>query len=151
MREILFRGKRKDNGEWITGCLLKVTFRGETFHLIFGDDFSLIGDDVKSLSHALVDPSTVGQFTGLADKNGKKIFEGDIIKYHESFVMKSTGVVFFGENEWGGNTNVGFYVKWVIAELPDILRTDLGFWCHERDIEIIGNIHDNPELLEEAK
>ena len=75
MREILFRGKRIDNGEWVEGSLLKVTIKRQTAHLIFGDNFSLIGGYVKALSHAMVDPSTVGQFTGLTDKNGRKIFE----------------------------------------------------------------------------
>ena len=131
----LYRGKRKDNGEWVQGSLV-----------LWEDGSASINISTVAPMYA-VDPDTVGECTGLTDKNGKLIFEGDIIKYHEPFVMKATGVVCFGQHQWSGNSNVGFYMKWVIAELPDILRTDLGFWCNERDVVVIGNVHDNPELL----
>ena len=80
----LFRGKRIDNGEWVEGCLLKVTLNGKTAHLIFGDNFSFVGGDVKALSHALVAPDTVGECTGVTDKNGKLIFEHQTIKYERN-------------------------------------------------------------------
>ena len=142
MREILFRGKLIDDYEWVTGSLI---LHGE-YPLIFAvRDFPL----GTGMYH--VDPATIGQYTGLTDKNGKKIFEGDILKYHEPFVMKAVGVVCYGENQWSGNKNVGFYMKWFIAELPNILRTDLGFWCNDREVEIVGNIYDNPEFLKEVQ
>lgn len=144
MREILIRGKRIDNGEWVEGNLF---VPDEVAHRKAPTEI-LVGTNVVRISYE-VDPATVGQYTGLTDKNGKRIFEGDVLKYHEPFVMKATGVVCFGENQWSGNSNVGFYMKWIIADLPDILRTDLGFWCNEREVEVIGNIHDTPELMKE--
>ena len=140
-REIIFRGKRLDNGEWITGSLLKVTFRGDTFHLIFGDDFSMVGGDVKSLSHALVDPTTVGQFTGLTDKNGKKIFEGDIIECWSEGV-KARGTV---QQNRGGLWII--YPAWQKHIMWGLCPNEDGL----TDVEVIGNIHDNPELVEAVR
>lgn len=144
MREILFRGKRIDNGEWVEGCLLKVTLNGKTAHLIFGDNFSFDGHDVKALSHALVDPSTVGQFTGLTDKNGERIFEGDRVVYpdgtsYSSYDDYNEGVVDYDEEA------MRFYFtdRWSV-EMEDFDVVD-GVMV---DVEIIGTIHDNPELME---
>ena len=139
MREILFRGKRVDNGEWVYGCLLKVTLNGKTAHLIFGDNFGFDGNDVKALSHDLVDPSTVCQYTGLTDKNGKRIFGGDVVEFCDI-----KGVI---------NYNTGCYcVKtnkpdWKSRNNPAI---DIVLNEYENELEIIGNIHDNPELLKEV-
>ena len=109
MREILFRGKDIISGEWITGFLV---------------DAQHIGCWVEANP---VRPETVGQFTGLTDKNGTKIFEGDIIKLEQSgkcYEVKYKSVCFC----------IG--INWAIS--------------HEPDCEVIGNIHDNPELLEGA-
>ena len=135
MREILFRGKRIDNGEWVDGSLLKVTINGKTAHLIFGDNFAFVGGDVKALSHALVDPSTVGQYTGLT-ANGKKVFEGDIIKAYvcdheledEYLSYTPIKVTFCG----------GYFYPF---HLEGCWRSGVS------DIEVIGNIHDNKSLL----
>ena len=119
MREILFRGKRIDNKEWIEGTVFshdnnKVIIFSQ--HPMFG---ILLGEEV--------DPETVGQFTGLTDKNGVKIFEGDIIEH-------------------GGN-------RYSINYLPDYTRFSAvqpnNVFCvfaYQRG-EVIGNIYDNPELL----
>ena len=136
MREILFRGKRFDNGEWMEGSILKVTINGKTAHLIFGDDFAFDGRDVKALSHALIDPSTVGQYTGLTDKNGKKIFEGDILRITERGVTMDGGYVAF-ENGYPGG--------WLVKSPTDESKCSLAM---RGNVEVIGNIHDNPELLE---
>lgn len=138
MREILFRGKRMDNGEWVDGSLLKVTINGKTAHLIFGDNFAFVGGDVKALSHALVGPSTVGQYTGLT-ANGKKIFEGDIIKIPDDY------------NEFGHNAGEIYEVYFCCGgfRLKPKYTKARGYWLEDDEtVEVIGNIHDNPELLE---
>ena len=135
MREILFRGKRMDNGEWAEGSLLKVTINGKTAYLIFGDNFSFDGNDVKALGHALVDPATVGQYTGLQDKNGKQIFEGDIVAL---------------ERGWGEKVMYTIeYDSEICSFIGDSVNY-IGFTTFEDDgdrFEVIGNIHDNPELV----
>lgn len=122
MREILFRGKRVDNGEWLYGCYYHCigTAYGATFIVV--NDFGFIE----------VIPHTVGQYTGLTDKKGKKIFEGDIVKN-----SRDVGLLYYKEK------NSAFTVKgW-----------EYGYWLwHDKeDIEVIGNIYDNPELLEVEK
>jgi uncharacterized phage protein (TIGR01671 family) len=134
MREILFRGKRMDNGEWVEGSLLKATINGKTAYLIFGDNFSFDGNDVKALSHALVDPATVGQYTGLTDKNGKRIFEGDIVTF---------------------KTRVGSFkphcVRWYEEDARFLVAGIDGVRSYPMDkaweYEVLGNIHDRPELI----
>ena len=140
MREILFRGKRADNGEWIEGYYAKQSnhacFAHELKyqHFIFKDvclDFNLGG-----LQGFEIIPETVGQYTGLTDKNGVKIFEGDILKgcYDEDNPEEYAVLVVFWDNGWRMHQN---------AAEPDFLEE---FDC--RICEVIGNIHDNPELLE---
>ena len=136
MREILFRGKRIDNGEWAVGYLgvfkdgtqIYVPFTEEEERKYRGHIFSAIG----GLWYA-VDPSTVGQYTGLTDKNGKRIFEGDIVE----------GVDYDADDGFG-----------VVCWNDGAFEVGNGSWCgtfHDnyfgRDFEIIGNIHDNPELM----
>lgn len=129
MREILFEGKRTDNNEWAFGDLL---------HLPNGDVVIL-----SNKGYVKVIPETVGQFTGLTDKNGKKIFEGDIVK----------GDLGLG---YGDNENHIAYIEYqedgMSFCLVEILEEDFGK-CAEisDDLEVIGNIYDNPELLGEEK
>lgn len=130
MREILFRGKRTDNGEWVEGYLY-ITQNGEYEISNYCKYY-----DWERYTYIVI-PETVGQYTGLLDKNGKKIFEGDII---QSLETKETAVVqWFPEHSafmvWCKSSNeVGFLYE-----------------CTKSNIEVIGNIYDNPELLEVSK
>lgn len=130
MREILFRGKRIDNGEWVEGWLIK-----DEYGFCIASDNSLYHVDgcEWNFDDVLVDPATVGQFTGLTDKNGKKIFEGDVVdRATERSGQKSshrTGVVVF--------KRYGFVFE-------PIGNRGHGMWiCGE--LEVIGNIHDKEE------
>lgn len=128
MREILFRGKRKDNGRWIQGDY-------QHFH-IENDIYVYIGRWGQEMR--TVKPETVGQFTGLTDKNGKKIFEGDIIEHHaQGNIIVNRGVVVWDASE-------GRFAYQLRTMLP-------GFYMHNPEtVEVIGNIHDNPELQNEV-
>lgn len=127
MREILFRGKRLDNGEWVEGQLLEATPSGKTAHLI----------SVNHFIHALIDPKTIGQYTGLTDRNGKRIFEGDIVE--GSDFNSEDG---YGEIMWDEQT-----ARFAIIGNTNNLFIDFDFYFGN-EIEVVGNIHDNPELLE---
>lgn len=132
MREILFRGKRIDNGEWIEGAFLND--RDGSFYICPAVSDITYGDNGNRRRIGCwykVDPETVGQFTGLTDKNGKKIFEGDIVKRPDS--IRSFQVM------W----NMDFPAFWLFRQSCYMsLLTD----C----VEVIGNIHDNPELVEDS-
>lgn len=131
MREILFRGKRKDNGEWAYGNYA-VTDNNEKQHFIFQN---------KAFEFE-VDPETVGQYTGITDDNGKKIFEGDILGVTND------------DPDYDYITKVYLDCDTFCVDVQgqDYDYTSIGFaieiWGDECDrVEIIGNIHDNPELL----
>lgn len=133
MREILFRGKRVDNGEWLYGCYYHCigTAYGATFIVV--NDFGFIE----------VIPHTIGQYTGLTDKNGERIFEGDIVQWKDENFNNYTSVV-----EWCGE-------KWNYPAF-DLAKHDyecngLQYVHEDCIIEVIGTIYDNPELLEVKK
>lgn len=136
MREIIFRGKRADNGEWVYGSLIteRNMFDGNlmTMH---------IQDIEEPYDDNLIDDETVGQFTGLTDKNGTKIFEGDIVmhiqKYEISGKVKSIAVIKWDEA----------YSCYSVEYTNDRITAFLGTEHHR--LEVIGNIHDNSELLTE--
>lgn len=157
MREILFRGKRKDNGEWIYG-----NYCGAEYLQSEGIEHLIIEIPKTGCSKQII-LETVGQFTGLTDTNGKKIFEGDIVRYtdEESYYPEEQcefiGKIVFEIGAFGIATN-------------DNIPIDLNCWCGNDNfvslwelywnlsvegemldmIEVIGNIHDNPELLKEG-
>ena len=125
MREILFRGKCIDDGEWVYGDL---------YHR---NEEVLINNYQQGFNLA-VSPETVGQFTGLTDMNGKKIFERDVLQFN--YTGKNHGVegkatVIFEHGKFG--VLWGWHKEFVCLD---------GF--ANTTIEVIGNIHDNPELLE---
>lgn len=146
MREIKFRGKCLDNGTWIYGSLFDRIWRnsadGSRVCYIFPDN--MLDDDdgggdswedfAESAEEYEVDPATVGQYTGLKAKNGKEIYEGDIVSVSYGYPgLDFSGVI---EYERGG----------FILRYPDAGYLNTVDFC-ECDIHIIGNIHDNHELL----
>ncbi len=140
MREILFRGKRINNGEWVYGAYYgtcRITNEDGGFeykHLMRRNNDEPL---------YIVDPETVGEYTGLKDKNGKKIFEGDIVRYRlEWWQCPMKSVVEYCADKW----------NYPAFDLKDHDYEANGLQCaHEEGIglEVIGTIHDNPELLEE--
>ncbi len=153
MREILFRGKRIDNGEWVEGYYLVAA--GMAFISAFG-----IREPIQ------VDGETVGQYTGLTDKNGIRVFEGDIVK--QTFLKT---VVIASDDIWDADEYADLYgedvggvvilpSKGACIKNPVIHREIDCEITQDREVakmyknicsgrcEVIGNIHDNPELLE---
>ena len=133
MREILFRGKRVDNGEWIQGDIVQFPVHGVV----------RIVEQEPSYKDAEVDSDTVGQYTGLTDKNGKKIFEGDII--HLEYSQVFFGGEYFGEYTAEVSYKEGCFITDGMNN-GDEIETPLSGFDND-EVEIIGNIHDNPELL----
>ena len=133
MREILFRGKRVDNGEWIQGDIVQFPVHGVV----------RIVEQEPSYKDAEVDSDTVGQYTGLTDKNGRKIFEGDII--HLEYSQVFFGREYFGEYTAEVSYKEGCFITDGINNGDEIETPLSGF--NNDEVEIIGNIHDNPELL----
>ena len=152
MREILFRGKRLDNGKWVYGYYVHIgPVSCQRAYII---------PEYKSAIYAIeVDPSTVGQYTGLIDKNGVSIFEGDIV---DLFGMNGKvvqecgafGIAFMKtidydllESKIPFNNSANFCFNDNFISLWEV------FWNYEQDdnplyeVEIIGNVHDNPEML----
>ena len=150
MRYISFRGKRVDNGEWVYGYLV------EMFGVL-----NIIGKDNENIVYEII-PETVGQFTGLTDNNGNKIFEGDIVKYSdEEYYCPEECTEFIGEIVF----EKGAFGIGCRKELP----IDLDYWCDNDNfvslwelywnlncaqcelpmIEVIGNVFDNNLEVEE--
>lgn len=146
MREILFKAKRKDNGEWIEGSLIDLDIdsgycyivppykQASTLPISF-----LITDGMK-----LVDPETLCQFTGLCDKNGKKIWENDIVLITEN-VYSTVKFGLYHEAGKSERTHQGFYLE---SMDKYYYREKLGYWAKES--VVVGNIFDNKELLQEG-
>ena len=143
MREILFRGKRLDNGEWVEGAYCPKSCDSPFGPMI--DKPSIIKlDDPFSGFRFDVDPSTVGQYTG-TDKNGKKIFEGDIVDASEEW-WNACGPA--------GHDSPIMVVSWneCVSGFDPFADydCDCGVYINDSGCKVIGNIHDNPELLEVA-
>ena len=152
MREILFRGKSTQGDGWVEGSYMEHYFssrHGRVSAIFWNDDSSC------QTYRTPVVPKTVGQYTGLTDKKGKKIFEGDIIK-SDNGKQSAVSVIKFGE----------YYPKMFYEMLDMYIPGKLhlpscGFYAESIDkheemilfqstcVEIIGNVHDNPDLLDE--
>ena len=159
MREILFRGKRTKDGEWVEGSLLIDEYdragKTEKYYRIIGCTYG-DADDNGLLKYQLgfdeeVDRDTVGQFTGLYDDRGRKIFEGDILVHH-SFFKDHFAVIKYGEfncsccqGVYGWSSTSGYVdIRDLCddpSELPKVRLEDP--WN-----EVVGNIWDNPELIQ---
>lgn len=153
MREIIFRGQRKDNKEWVTGNLF-IDEKNEKYEILVGYTNYRIAWEVL--------PETVGQYTGLKDKNGKRIFEGDIIRYADIDEYRMYLESLECPEDYQENA---FYNMWTIDEV--VYGINVGYPAfdlnkHDWEVnglsnlnesggfyyEVIGNIHLNPELLE---
>ena len=141
MREILFRGKRLDNGEWVEGYLGQDT--------LIGNNKTWLGYVIKSIPQKLwdcdwfeIDPATIGQYTGLKDKNGKRIFEGDVVQFQRvnalGWITQRVGEVLFPFDD----ETPCFYVYAPTGDAWDFYTIE--------NIVVIGNTHDNPELLKDG-
>jgi len=134
-REIKFRGKKLDKDEWVYGYLVHIG----KYYSPLNESSCYIVTGVQIDSHTWVDPETVGQSTGLKDKNGKEIWEGDIV---------SRGEYYFGDClEPAGNDDVSFDDGCFFGGNGELDSANI----HNKNIEVIGNIHSNPELMEEKK
>lgn len=127
MREILFRGKKLSDGAWVEGDLSRSVVVGET-HIW------RIEDNLSTTTHR-IDPETVCQYTGLSDRNGKRIFEGDIMEIPGSNKKGLPAEVRYMERDGGFRIERVGYVPIILNEVQ--------YWG-----EVIGNIFDNPYLIE---
>ena len=136
----LFRGKRIDNGEWIVGSLIVDKHQ----HIETGEQIEIIGiypSEYKDFSKR-IDPSTICQCTGLKDKNDKLIWENDICDRKEQYPE----IVKYCNGDWTLD------YSYVSNKKSGANYCNLGFYTEERKcVEVIGNIFDNPELLESEK
>ena len=149
MREILFRGKRIDNGEWVYGYYIEAKNRWHKY----GVHKEWIACSARSNGgwfclgerHAIIS-ETAGQFTGLTDKNGTKIFEGDIVTapYIDPIFHSAWNEGNPTENVVVKYADGVFYIEYIESKHKITL---FGLLDGEKEAEVIGNVHDNPELL----
>lgn len=131
MREILFRGKNIDDGHWVYGTPISLR-NGETYM-----NFEFMG----WIDRTIVIPETLGQYTGLTDKNGARIFEGDIVSGHLDDL--------FPEDE--SRYEIAWIdYGWHLTNLDGTVDTAEQDWVNQ-NFEVVGNIYDNPELVEVEK
>ena len=126
MREIKFRGKRIDNGEWVCGSMLTFTNKMASITPSYTKVFKASNEVMTIKNIYDVDPATVGQYTGLHDKNGKEIYEGDIVRL------------------FGGEYCQGYYEHdqtIVVKSAYDIVVME-----ESENVQLLGNVWDNPEL-----
>lgn len=127
-RVIKFKGKRLADGQWVYGHLAEID---EQPAILTGSIEWIDGYELRGICWELIDPSTVCQFTGLTDAQGKEIYEGDILR------------ISISKN---GIAEVKWYAEW--AMFVEQMKNSSQWYNLEGRKEVIGNIHDNPELLE---
>ncbi len=141
MREILFKAKRKDNGEWVEGYYCKWKQIRRTICVAeekIVDCIIVWMSDGSMLRHE-IDPDTLCQYTGLTDKNGKKIWENDICDRKEKYPE----IVTYNKGDWQLD------YSYALGKEKHFCACNLGFYaCERKCVEVIGNVFDNPELLE---
>lgn len=138
MRDLLCKAKRTDNGEWVEGyyCKRKTGYYDNIGSNEECKDCIIVSFSDGGIAWVDVDSSTLCQYTRLTDKNGKNIWENNIVTNG-----RYIGIVQHGKYD---ETHYGFYIEWVNDS--EILRKDILYW--NQKILGIGNIFDNPELLE---
>lgn len=145
MKDILFRGKRSDNGEWISGRNIIKFADGSVYMMEQGEQVRFINHETGNVYCMFsnsdspifikIIPETVGQYTGINDINGNKIFEGDIVNC-KSRTDRANMFVSFKD---------GKFVMELCEEFKENIRGHYQIECFDK--EVIGNIYDNPELL----
>lgn len=136
MREIKFRGKREDNGEWVFGSFIPDALEGSNSDLVSWGFIRRYNRGIGKMETIEVDRETVGQYTGLLDRHGVEICEGDIVgiqreKERDDIEEYQISTVYFNAD----------YASFLAKPQRDWVYTS---WD---EVEVIGNIHDNPELL----
>ena len=139
MRNIKFRGKRIDNGEWVHGYLVLDFGENDAPRIIIDRQYSSGANYIANAPRVAHD--SVGQYTGLHDKNGVEIYEGDIIQGFLSYTQEDRAFIEYEEE------NMGFVT---VPAFDEMYGRDFEIQDSE-DIEVIGNVFDNPELLEGDK
>ena len=137
-RKILFKAKRKDNGEWVEGYYLNVA---KINHFICTGKIKLDGAVKGIIAPEMyaINATTLCQYTGLTDKNGQKIWENDICDRKE----KHPEIVTYNKGDWQLD------YSYALGKEKHFCACNLGFYVCERNcVEVIGNVFDNPELLE---
>jgi len=136
MREILFRAKREDNGEWVCGYYVHLPDAAGVVHILH---VPAKNPDERNNAY-YINSETLGQYTGLTDKNGTKIFEGDIVEYETGKKVR-IGRVFFSDFRASFSVTAG-------KNGSARINNDLFNYIQSRNsVIVIGNIYDNPELI----
>ena len=134
-RQILFKAKRKDNGEWVEGYYVYCRKRRYILQILNKE----IGFDERENEWIEIDPGTICQYTGLTDKNGNKIWENDICNRKEKYPE----IVTYNKGDWQLD------YSYVFGKEMHTDACNLRFYVCERNcVEVIGNIFDNADLLE---
>lgn len=137
MREILFRGKDSITKRWVYGALVQQQddpLKEKAFIISYSN--YQFGDFSEAVMHE-VDPETVGQYTGFVDKKGKKIFEGDILSIYNS-------KAFLFAVEWNNQYVLKCTTNGVSDNILNVIESP-------EDVEVVGNIYDNPELIKDGE